>query len=103
MTTTNILISLIIGLGIAAYVIYSIYETIQFNKYRKWFHSQMVPGTKLRVAIADLDDPEDVSVFNATVVERKTDKQIIMEWGDKKQTQENIDWLIHQEWEIVND
>lgn len=91
-----ILISLII-FGIIRYLIWSYKDDKKLEK----FKSQMVPGTKIRCQIANLDDPEDISIFNATIIERYTQRQVIMKWGDGSKTQEFIEKLYRDGWVII--
>lgn len=91
-----ILISLII-FGIFRYLIWSYKDDKKLEK----FKSQMVPGTKIRCQIAKLDDPEDISIFNATIIERYTQRQVIMKWGDGSKTKEFIEKLYRDGWNII--
>lgn len=73
----------------------------KYNKEFEEFKAQMVPGTKLHCEITDFSDPEDICKFNAEVIKRYTDRQIIMKWSDGKETYEHIDRLYRDGWVII--
>lgn len=83
--------------GIIEYLIWSYKDKKKFEE----FKAQMVPETKLHYEITDFSDPEDIYKFDTEVIKRYTDRQIIMKWGDGKETYEHIYRLYRDGWQIV--
>ena len=100
MDKDSVLLIIFLGLIIFCVVDYLIWAH-KYDKELEEFKAQMVPGTKLYCEITDFSDPEDIYKFNAEVIKRHTNRQIIMKWSDGKETYEYIDNLYKHGWQIV--